>query len=63
MIHKADRYRDNFPQSRPPGSPPAREMLQTHMSGSEVVTPAGMLFVMGDNREIPRTAGIGLRAS
>jgi signal peptidase I len=48
----SDRYRDNFPQSPPAGLPaPAREMLQSHVSGREVVTPPGMLFVMGDNRE------------
>src|SRR5438094_951628 len=47
-----DGYRDSFPQDPPPGLPArAREMLDRFVRDGEVLTPPGMLFVMGDNRE------------
>ncbi len=47
-----DGYRDNFPRGAPAGLPArAREMLDRDVRGGEVVTPDGMLFVMGDNRD------------
>ena len=48
----ADSYRDNFPRAAPAGLPErAREMLERHQRGREIVVPAGSLFAMGDNRE------------
>jgi len=48
----ADLYRDNFPQSPSPGLPQrARDMLEDNVQNGELVVPAGMIFVMGDNRE------------
>jgi signal peptidase I len=47
-----DYYRDNFPQSPPAGLPGrAREMVDRQARDGDVVTPPGMLFVMGDNRD------------
>jgi signal peptidase I len=65
-----DPYRDNFPQSAPPGLPAqAREMLERHQRDGEIVVPVGSFFAMGDNREdsadsrywgfVPRESVIG----
>jgi signal peptidase I len=49
---RADAFRDNFPAD-PPTLIPARglDMLAHHVSGGEVIVPAGSLFVLGDNRD------------
>ncbi|MFB3829925.1 MAG: signal peptidase I [Bryobacteraceae bacterium] len=46
-------YRDNFPRGEPPSvlPAPARDMLERAVRNGEVVVPAGMLFVLGDNRD------------
>lgn len=48
-----DPYRDNFPNGTPPDMlhAPATTMLAQHVQSDEVVVPAGMLFVLGDNRD------------
>jgi len=47
-----DPYRDDFPQSPPPGlAPRAREMLEANVVNGELVVPRGFIFAMGDNRE------------
>ena len=47
-----DRYRDNFPQSPPPGLPErAGDMLRRNVQHGEIIVPPGMIFAMGDNRE------------
>jgi len=47
-----DAYRDNFPTA--PGyatTPRGIDMFRNHVRDGAVVVPAGMLFVMGDNRD------------
>ena len=46
-------YRDNFPDGAPPPViyPRADAMLTRNVKGGELVVPAGMLFVLGDNRD------------
>lgn len=62
VVHKLNspgNYGNNFPRDAAlspllPNSPDMaalREMLQRHVIGGEVVTPAGKYFVMGDNRD------------
>jgi len=47
-----DAYRDNFPTAPQYNTTPrGRDMFRNHVRSGEVVVPAGMLFVMGDNRE------------
>lgn len=54
-VHKTsyiDSYRDNFPSE--PNTridARAREMLDRHVEGGEVVVPPGRYFVLGDNRD------------
>lgn len=54
-VHKTDfylPYRDNFPAVSPyPIFPSGEAMLRDHVSGSELVVPAGHYFAMGDNRD------------
>jgi signal peptidase I len=55
-VHKSlmrDFYRDDFPsQPYPPLYRPGREMLANHVVNGDVVVPAGMYIVRGDNRDL-----------
>jgi signal peptidase I len=55
VYHKTDyidSYRDNFPgEPNAPISTAAREMLDKHVVGGEVVVPPDSIFAMGDNRD------------
>ncbi|HXB70038.1 MAG TPA: signal peptidase I [Candidatus Acidoferrales bacterium] len=47
-----DAYRDNFPLSPDLNTTPrGRDMFEHHVRNGEVIVPADMLFVLGDNRE------------
>jgi signal peptidase I len=65
-----DPYRDNFPLSPGPlTTPSGLDMFARHVRNGEVVVPADMLFVLGDNRDdsadsrywgfVPRTCVVG----
>jgi signal peptidase I len=47
-----DAYRDNFPSTPSfPLAERAQDMIGHHVENGELVVPAGMYFVMGDNRD------------
>ncbi len=48
-----DQYRDYFPSSTPnaPVTERAREMLENHVVGGELIVPPNCVFAMGDNRD------------
>src|SRR5215472_3296782 len=46
-----DVYRDNFPQSPPPGLPPRTLDMLGHVESGELVVPPDTFFALGDNRE------------
>jgi signal peptidase I len=48
-----DTYRDNFPGAEPNVMlyDSAKEMLQNHVTGGEMIVPSNSYFAMGDNRD------------
>ena len=54
VYHKGeffDPYRDDFPLPDIHVPEPARDMMENHIEGGEVVVPPGYYFAMGDNRD------------